>query len=741
MDNFINSSQSKLWSDWFNNLSEYMVDSAQRMVLFTDAMRKRGNNYIQHIRNGQPPVLVFNYEMIMNGKDLPHPTNYALVRISDRRKKSEPIQDNRRHTGSKLPPAIPRRPIVIIDPRAGHGPGIGGSKRNSEIGMALNNGHAVYFILFFTEPVPGQTFAHVEEAMAKFMDKIAELHPNADAPAIMGNCQAGWAAALLCADRPDVTGPLVLNGAPLSYWSGVEGENPMRYEGGLLGGVWLNSLISDLGNGLFDGANLVTNFENLNPANTLWKKQYNLYSQIDTEEDRYLTFEKWWGGFFMMNTDEIHYIVSNLFVGNKLERGELELREGEKISLKNIENPILVFASLGDNITPASQALNWIPRVYSSVEDIKKHGQVIIYIIHKQIGHLGIFVASSIAKKEHHEIISNFDMVDFMPPGLYEMIIEGDVTTDNFTTRYEERTFEDIAAYDDGVQDESDFSVVAKVSEANDNMYKMLFRPWVQLCTTQLSAEILRNLHPLRVQRYILSDFNPRMKLCKDIASKVRKDRKPASPDNPFVAMEKDFSDYIGNVLDIYRDYRDLQQEQTFRLIYGNPLLRTFFPPIENEIPKEKRDNDQEDFDRRIRALETGGVAEGLIRTFMAVGRTSHGINRHYFDYFQEIAATHKVLTKIKPSKFKKILKEQAAILQADEDAAINALPLLLKNKDDRLDALGLARRLCLVDGKYTKEEEAMIEKLKNGLKLSNKSDVSTIGVIPVPDARQPLKL
>ena len=120
------------------------------------------------------------------------------------------------------------------------------------------------------------------------------------------------AAALLCADRPDVTGPLVLNGAPLSYWSGVSGENPMRYIGGLLGGVWFNAFLSDLGNGIFDGANLVANFENLNPANTIWTKQYNVYSAVDTEEERYLSFEKWWGGFFMMNTAEIHYIVSNL---------------------------------------------------------------------------------------------------------------------------------------------------------------------------------------------------------------------------------------------------------------------------------------------------------------------------------------------------------------------------------------------------------------------------------------------
>ncbi len=351
---------------------------------------------------------------------------------------------------------------MIIDPRAGHGPGIGGSKRDSEIGMALDYGHPVYFILFYTDPIPGQTLPDVIEAMEIFFEKVAELNPHADAPAIIGNCQAGWAAALACADKPGIAGPLVLNGAPLSYWSGIAGVNPMRYMGGLLGGVWVNSFFSDLGNGVFDGANLVLNMELLNPANTYWTKQYNVYSQVDTEEERYLNFEKWWGGFFMMNTDEIHYIVRNLFVGNKLERGDLELHEGHKLSLKNIESPILVFASMGDNIAPAQQALNWIPRVYDSVEDIKRHGQVIIYIVHKDIGHLGIFVAGSVAKKEHKQIIGHFDMIDFLPPGLYEMVIEGDVKSGKFSTQFEPRTFTDIAAYDDGNADEPDFSVVCQ---------------------------------------------------------------------------------------------------------------------------------------------------------------------------------------------------------------------------------------------------------------------------------------
>lgn len=707
------------WSDGWKHLNEYLVDSTQRSVIFADILRKRGNNYIKHIRSGQPPVLTFNYELLLNAKNFKRPVNYALVRISDRRRKSDQASEqmNRRRK-SREEADKPKRPIVIIDPRAGHGPGIGGSKRDSEIGMALDHGHPVYFILFYTEPIPGQTMPDVIAAIEKFIEKVAELHPYADAPAIMGNCQAGWAAALACAERPDVTGPLVLNGAPLSYWSGVAGVNPMRYKGGLVGGVWMNSFLSDLGNGVFDGANLVLNFELLNPANTFWSKQYNVYTKVDTEEDRYLNFERWWGGFFLLNDDEIHYIVRNLFVGNKLEKGQLELREGEKISLKNIDNPIVIFASQGDNITPAQQALNWIPRVYSSIDDIKRHGQVIVYIIHKDIGHLGIFVAGSVAKKEHKNIIANFDMIEFLPPGLFEMVIDGDVRAEKFTARFVPRTFADIAAYDDDVKDEDDFSVVAKVSEVNDNLYQLLARPWMKLWMTELQAEINRYLHPLRVQRYLFADINPLMRPLKNAAAIVRQNRKPAAEDNPFVLLEKSWAEYIENVLDIYRDYRDRGEESLFQQIYGNDWLRRFFPPAPEASAPETPEHEQADYDKRLLAMEQGGLEAGLIRVFMAIAKVDPDIKREHFDVGEEIAQTHKVLRKMRPSQFKKIMHEQMAILDADEDKAINALSVLIKNKDDRMEALSIARRLCLADGVYSDFEKKMVEKIKKGLRL-----------------------
>jgi hypothetical protein len=433
---------------------DYATDAFQRSVLFMDIMRKRGNVYFDHKKNNKPPVLTFDYDLILDGRSLERPVNFSLVRIKDRRYEDAPLpehQDNRENPVEKNFQDPAKRPIIIVDPRAGHGPGIGGSKRDSEIGMALNEGHPVYFFVFSADPMPGQTLVDVHNAQIQFIEEIIKRHPAAEKPAIIGNCQAGWASALIGADRPDITGPMVFNGSPLSYWAGVKGKNPMRYRGGLFGGVWLTSLWNDLGNGIFDGANLVAGFEDLNPANTLWNKQYHLYANVDTEEERYLDFERWWNGYFMMTREEIHYIVDNLFVGNKLEGGKLEL-DGRRIDLKNLKEPVLVFASGGDNITPPQQALNWIVKVWKSVDELKRRQQVVVYLLHETIGHLGIFVSGKVSRKEHKEIIASIDLIEYLSPGLYEMVIDTDDDSGIPAVRFEAREMDDILALDDGLE-------------------------------------------------------------------------------------------------------------------------------------------------------------------------------------------------------------------------------------------------------------------------------------------------
>ena len=76
---------------------------------------------------------------------------------------------------------------------------------------------------------------------------------------------------MTAAIRPDLMGPILVVGSPLSYWAGVRGKNPMRYLGGVLGGT-CSPRFQETWRGKFDGANLVANFELANLANTFWTK-------------------------------------------------------------------------------------------------------------------------------------------------------------------------------------------------------------------------------------------------------------------------------------------------------------------------------------------------------------------------------------------------------------------------------------------------------------------------------------
>ena len=154
---------------------EYLIDASQRAVLFWDTMREAGNSFAEHEAAGCPPVLIFDYEMVVDGRTLPRPCNYALVRIT---------------VPADYPPTDPKlRPFVIIDPRAGHGAGIGGFKSDSQVGVALRRGHPVYFVIFFRDPEPGQTLLDITRAEAIFLEHIHEAHPQAPKSVVIGNCR------------------------------------------------------------------------------------------------------------------------------------------------------------------------------------------------------------------------------------------------------------------------------------------------------------------------------------------------------------------------------------------------------------------------------------------------------------------------------------------------------------------------------------------------------------------------
>src|SRR5438067_2027275 len=455
---------------------EYMMDASQRSVLFLDVLRQRGDQYREHVAQTAPHVLHYTAELIIDGRKLDEPVNYALVRI--------------------IPPKgveidLNRRPFIIVDPRAGHGPGIGGFKADSEIGVAMKAGHSCYFIGFLPEPMPGQTIERIARAEAVFIEKVISRHPEADGkPCVIGNCQAGWAIMILASLRPELFGPVIVAGAPLAYWAGVHGKYPMRYSGGLLGGSWLTALTSDLG--------------------------------------------------------------------------------------------------------------------------------------------AGIFVSGGVAKKEHAEFSSNIDLIDVLPPGLYEATFQAkdeetassDLVVGQWVMRCEARTLDDIRAMGgNSPEDERRFAAAKRVSEINLAAYQKYLQPWIKGMVKPQVAEMMRNLHPLRLQYEAFSSQNPFMSAVKSMAEKVSEDRKQTSTDNPFLAFQEQISKQIVNALDSWRDSQEALSEATFLAVYGSPALQAAVGIDPQSAPSRRQEMSaahREMLQKRVAELKSrigdGGIREAVIR-------------------------------------------------------------------------------------------------------------------------------
>jgi hypothetical protein len=660
---------------------------------------------------GEPPLLKFDHELVLDGRDLPRPCNYALLHMLPT-------------DGTPIDPTA--RPLVVVDPRAGHGPGIGGFKSDSEVGVAMRAGHPVYFVTFRSQPEDGQTLADVMQAEARFLEEVIARHPKCKSrPAVIGNCQAGWAMAMLDSVRPDLFGPLMLMGSPLSYWAGGSGLNPMRYSGATLGGAWLASMTADLGADRFDGAHLVSNFENLNPANTWWSKYHRLWSQVDTEAERFLEFERWWGGFFRMTGAEIETIVENLFVGNKLARGEV-MAGDQLIDLRNITAPVIVFASWGDNITPPPQALNWIIDAWGSERAIAAAGRVIVYVLHENVGHLGIFVGADVARKEHDQIVNSLDVVENLPPGLYEMKLRSkdgvialrweDLEPGNYTVHYEHRSMDDLRAINpEGRDEEQIFSTVAKLSEMNSAAYKTWMRPLMQAMAQRPVADAIGQLNPLRWTRQMFADGNPVASGIEAGARQVRENRHALPEDHPSRAWEQALSTSIETSLNLVRDLRDQSVVQWTRLAFGPLGLGAWLPPGPSDEQRAEARAEAELAGARREVLETigrGGVARAVCRLVLAgmvsVGsfeRRSLRLARMLADLQAEHPGPHDHAIE-----WRELLRQEARIAAVAPVEALNALGDMLPDEASREQALAVAAAIMMIEPTLHNPRSEIIE-------------------------------
>ncbi|HHG4505149.1 DUF3141 domain-containing protein [Pseudomonas aeruginosa] len=535
----------------------YWGDMLWRTVASGEALRQRANNMTEHEAAGMPPLLHFESEQVADGHDLQPASNYRLLRVT--RCGTDALEKHVRKGAA---------PVLVVDPRAGHGPGIGGFKRDSEVGMALLEGHPVYFVVFDPEPVEGQTMGAVVQTLATFIDMVAKRH-RGKAPIVYGNCQGGWAITLALSHCEHRAALAVLNGSPLSYWAGERGINPMRLLGGFTGGIWPAHWASDLGAGRFDGAWLVQNFEALRPEG-VFKKYDTLFAQPETERDRFLEFERWWNGFYQLAREEMLSIAGDLFVGNHLESGEVVVDGHCRADLSRIGAPLVVFCSNGDNITPPHQALGWLKAVYPTTADLVAAGQRVVYLLHQHVGHLGIFVSAGVARREHRAILHHAESIQALKPGLYEMVLEDSASSESAAAaQFQPRRLEDLP-YD------ANPAGFDKVEATLGDHRALLFAVGVAVGPLRRhpdSARELRALHPMRVSRKVWSEqVTPALALLPWVQRWLEQwsAQDPHRVENPWYQLERTGADAIGQAMESWRKSRDLWAELVFEQAYAN---------------------------------------------------------------------------------------------------------------------------------------------------------------------------
>lgn len=183
-----------------------------------------------------------------------------------------------------------------------------------------------------------------------------------------------------------------LNGAPIDFRAG---DGKIQYYVDRYPISFYEHLVN-LGGGNMNGRFMVTGFKMLNPFDRFVKDYMDLYENINNERylERYRKFRDWYewtqdspGRFYLQ-------VVKDLFKGNKLIKGELEVL-GRTVNLNNIDCPLYLIAGEKDDITLPEQVFNMENSVNS--KRVKK--------IMVPAGHIGIFMGTKILKEHWPKVI------------------------------------------------------------------------------------------------------------------------------------------------------------------------------------------------------------------------------------------------------------------------------------------------------------------------------------------------
>ena len=351
-------------------------------------------------------------------------------------------------------------------------------------------------------------------------------------------------------------------------------------------------------------------------------------------------------------------------------------------------------------------------------------GQRIIYMVHEDVGHLGIFVSGKVARREHAQIASTIEMIESLAPGLYEMQIvdkEGDGPTAKFTVDFQSRTIADIATHDDGREDEAEFATVARLSTLAEEAYDMTARPFVKAMVTPASADAMFRAHPLRRRRRLLSDRNPAMAAAEPLAELSRSYRRPIGADNPFKVLERAVADMVERNWDLYRDMRDATYELTFNAIFGAPWMHrlgerrqlgTAGSPVASfrDLPQVQTALD---------TIDRGGFAEAVIRMMILLAHARGSVRRSRLERSNALLSQTEPFASMSAEERAQMIHDQTVIIDFEPDRAVSALPLLLPDAAERRRAFDIVAEVAGPRSEMNLPTQTMIDRLAGVLSIA----------------------
>jgi len=281
----------------------------------------------------------------------------------------------------------------------------------------------------------------------------------------------------------------------------------------------------------------------------------------------------------------------------------------------------------------------------------------------------------------------------------------------------EERRLEDLRRINHlQRRDEKPFELVAEVSALGERAYTLFARPFIRPLVNETTAELGRVLHPLRCQRWALSDFNPFVWPLPALASVVKAGRQAAPPDNPYRRFEKAVSDTITGGLDLYRDLRDATMEALFFQVYGPAVVMGVLPEsisAAGEMGKDPRELVL--VQDALAAIGKGGYPEAVALIGALIGRGAGRIPLARLELVEHFIRNDEVLSRLPADAVRRIKAEQAVVAELEPERGLQSLPKLLADPKDRRRALAVLDEAVAVV-KVTPEQQVMVDRVRGAL-------------------------